>query len=31
MDEKVEKADRVWRELLTPEQYHVTRENKEDA
>jgi peptide-methionine (R)-S-oxide reductase len=26
MSEKVEKTDREWREELTPEQYHVTRE-----
>ena len=26
MSEKVEKTDKEWREKLTPEQYHVTRE-----
>jgi peptide-methionine (R)-S-oxide reductase len=26
MDDKVQKTDAEWRELLTPEQYHITRE-----
>lgn len=31
MDKKMEKSSDEWREILTPEQYHVTREKGTEA